>query len=200
MRCCRRHRLLICNEALFWLLACFVVFLLQAQDAEAFKDIRGEDNNDREQLQRARVNAKPWFVKRMEFGGNQLPISPVSAVILLLSLFYMMYYWSGRPVYADASHILLMDHSDETRIRLEGWRQKIGSDLGVFMQYAHEHSECPSKQTGGRLGKFGRHDMAPPFDRVCFDPQSPLRTTIGPVHTQFGWHLIYIHDRQLPDS
>jgi peptidyl-prolyl cis-trans isomerase C len=41
--------------------------------------------------------------------------------------------------------------------------------------------------------------MAPTFDRACFDPTSELRTTIGPIQTQFGWHLIYVQDRQIPE-
>jgi peptidyl-prolyl cis-trans isomerase C len=177
---------------------CLIVFHVRASGAEAPDYNEGEDEST--DIQRARMAAQPWFVKRIEIGETKLPLSPVSVVILFVSIFYVIYYWSGRPVYADASHILLMDHSDEAKARLEDWRQKIGNDPGKFMQYAHEHSECPSKQTGGRLGRFRRYDMAPPFDRACFDPQSPLQTSIGPIQTQFGWHLIYIHDRQMPEK
>jgi peptidyl-prolyl cis-trans isomerase C len=174
-----------------------IVFLVGASGTDLSEFNRDED--ERIDLQSSRKAAQPWFVKRIEIGETTLPLSPVSVAILILSVFYLVYHWSGRPVYADASHILLMDHSDETKVRLENWKQKIGNDYGLFMQYSHEHSECPSKQMGGRLGRFRRYDMAPPFDRACFDPQSPLRSTIGPIHTQFGWHLIYIHDRQIPE-
>ena len=38
--------------------------------------------------------------------------------------------------------------------------------------------------------------MVPPFDKVVFDPNTKVKTVLGPVQTQFGWHLIYIEDRK----
>lgn len=155
--------------------------------------------DEEEDLKKLRLQAKPWYVKNIKLGGVSLPFSPVSVVVAFLSVFYLVYYWSGKKCYAEASHILLSDSSEETKKRMEGWKQKIGENYALFCKYAADHSECPSKRNGGKLGRFKKHDMAPAFDEVCFDPKSELRTTIGPIKTQFGWHLIYIQDRQLPE-
>lgn len=38
--------------------------------------------------------------------------------------------------------------------------------------------------------------MVQPFDAVIFDPKVPLNTVQGPVLTQFGAHLIMVHERE----
>lgn len=158
---------------------------------------QGEDD-EAEALRNARIASKPWYARNIQVGSAALPFSPVTVFIGLLSVLYLFYYWSSSQSYAEAAHILLTDKSDDTKTKLEGWKQKIGSDFTLFAKYAKENSACPSKQSGGNLGKFRKNDMTPPFDRVVFDPKTPLKTTIGPVQTQFGWHLIYIHSRELP--
>merc|ERR1719162_2230604 len=35
------------------------------------------------------------------------------------------------------------------------------------------------------------------FDAVCFDVSIPLKTIVGPVKSQFGYHLIRVDDRFL---
>ena len=99
--------------------------------------------------------------------------------------------------FCEASHILLEDQSEENVTKMEEWKKIIGKNGVLFAQYAKENSKCPSKRNGGRLGKFPRHQMAAPFDSVCFDPKSPVGKAIGPVRTQFGLHLIFIHDRKI---
>jgi peptidyl-prolyl cis-trans isomerase C len=141
--------------------------------------------------------AKPWYMRNIEIGPDRsLPVSPVSVAVLFLSVFYLLYYWSGKPVYAVASHILL-EKDPEGEEKLEAWKEKIGKDAALFAKYARAHSSCPSKGNGGNLGRFPRGAMTPKFDVICFDPNTPVNTAVGPIHTQFGWHLIYIHERQL---
>ena len=62
-------------------------------------------------------------------------------------------------------------------------------DEGVsFEDLAQKFSKCPSGQSGGDLGEFGRGQMVPSFEEAAFslevDQVSP------PVQTQFGYHLI----------
>jgi peptidyl-prolyl cis-trans isomerase C len=148
-------------------------------------------------LEALRLQAKPWYLRNIAISGHEIPISPVTVALAALTLFYAVYFWTSTQSYAVASHILLTDASPETQKRLAAWKEKIGDDAARFAQYAAEHSACPSKANGGSLGRFRPYDMAPPFDRVCFDPKSPLQTTLGPVQTQFGWHLIYLQERKL---
>jgi peptidyl-prolyl cis-trans isomerase C len=147
-------------------------------------------------LEALRLQAKPWYAKSISYGDTiQIPISPMTIMITFLTVFYVIYYYYSTQCYCVASHILITDSSKATKAKLEQWRDKIQSNA----KYASDHSECPSgKPNGGHLGKFYRHDMAPPFDQLCFDSKTKVNTTVGPVQTQFGYHLIYIHERQVP--
>ena len=59
-----------------------------------------------------------------------------------------------------------------------------------FQEYAREYSKCPSGQNGGDLGSFSRGQMVPAFEDAAFD--GPIGKVIGPVRTQFGYHLIWV--------
>lgn len=175
----------------FWLWLLVVAFFASAS---------GEQDMDSHQ---ARLMSKPWYMRKIRLGDSTtLPISPTSVGVLFLTILYLIYNWRGKPVYCIASHILLADDKkvsdEEVQRRLNEWKQRIGKDASLFAKYARQHSACPSgKHVGGSLGRFSKHSMAPKFDMVCFDPSTPLQTTVGPVRTHFGWHLIYIHERQL---
>ena len=43
-------------------------------------------------------------------------------------------------------------------------------------------------------------NMSPGFGAAVFDPEHKLHDIIGPVVTPFGWHLIYILTRELPNQ
>jgi len=97
---------------------------------------------------------------------------------------------------AVASHILLDDHSDAAKEKLEKLKKEIGNDKAKFAKLAAEHSTCPSgKSAGGSLGKFNMGAMVPPFDKVVFALKTRVGEVLGPVETQFGWHLILVHER-----
>ena len=81
-----------------------------------------------------------------------------------------------------ASHILVADLNTAVTLK-----QKI-SEGSNFAELAKQHSTCPSGQNGGDLGPFGRGMMVKPFEDAAFD--SDVGTVVGPVQTQFGYHLI----------
>jgi peptidyl-prolyl cis-trans isomerase C len=87
----------------------------------------------------------------------------------------------------------------QTEQKLQLWRDQIGPHYhDRFMYVASHYSVCPSgRENGGYLGRFGRHVMAPPFESVCFDNKTPLGVTVGPILTQFGYHLVFVHERQI---
>lgn len=62
-----------------------------------------------------------------------------------------------------------------------------------FAEVAREHSSCPSGRQGGDLGAFGPGQMVPEFDKVVFSGE--LNTVLGPVKTQFGYHLLEVTSR-----
>ncbi len=88
---------------------------------------------------------------------------------------------------ARARHILV--EGEEQCLDL---KQQI-SDGADFAALAKTHSQCPSGQQGGDLGEFGRGQMVPEFDQVCFE--GDVGITHGPIKTQFGYHLVEVTDR-----
>ena len=64
---------------------------------------------------------------------------------------------------------------------------KNGAD---FEKLAKKHSTCPSGKKGGHLGEFKQGQMVPAFDKVVFS--CPELEPTGPLHTQFGYHIIKV--------
>ena len=101
----------------------------------------------------------------------------------------------GDGATATASHILVKHESTCSELMRE---LHDGAD---FAQMAAAFSTCPSgKRAGGSLGTFKRGRMVPAFDAVIFDPKSKVGDVLGPIKTQFGFHLIKIHSREMPES
>lgn len=59
-----------------------------------------------------------------------------------------------------------------------------------FEAAAAEFSTCPSGAQGGSLGEFGRGQMVPEFEQAAFAAE--IGHVVGPVKTQFGYHLIKV--------
>jgi len=88
----------------------------------------------------------------------------------------------------NASHILVKTEG-EAYVILKAIRE--GKS---FEEIAKEKSQCPSKRKGGNLGWFGRGRMVKEFEEACFTAQKGK--IIGPVKTQFGYHVIRIEDME----
>ncbi len=88
---------------------------------------------------------------------------------------------------ASARHILVDSEEKclELKAEIEG-----GAD---FADVAQQHSSCPSGRQGGALGTFGPGQMVKEFDEVVFSGE--LNTVLGPVQTQFGYHLLEVTER-----
>jgi len=88
---------------------------------------------------------------------------------------------------ATARHILVATEQEcnDLKTQIEG-----GLD---FADAAKQKSKCPSGAQGGDLGSFGPGMMVPEFDKVVFS--GDLNTVLGPVKTQFGYHLLEVTSR-----
>lgn len=87
-----------------------------------------------------------------------------------------------------AKHILMA-----TEEELLSVKEEIESGTKTFEEAAKEYSTCPSGKSGGSLGTFGKGQMVKEFEEASFTGK--LNTIIGPVKTQFGYHLIWVDDR-----
>ncbi|MAC47040.1 peptidylprolyl isomerase [Oceanospirillum beijerinckii] len=88
---------------------------------------------------------------------------------------------------ATARHILVA--SEEHCLNLKAEIES-GKD---FEAVAQEHSLCPSGSQGGDLGSFRPGQMVPEFDKAVFSGE--VNTVMGPVQTQFGYHLLEVTSR-----
>ena len=88
---------------------------------------------------------------------------------------------------ASARHILVPSETDCNTLKnlIEG-----GED---FAEMAKQHSKCPSGRQGGDLGEFSPGQMVREFDEVVFS--GDVGKVLGPVKTQFGYHLIEVTSR-----
>lgn len=95
---------------------------------------------------------------------------------------------------ATASHILVEE--EEKCKELKQQIESFEDQAAEFAKLAAENSKCPSgAQAGGNLGSFRQGQMVPEFDTVIFGAEYALNKVYGPVQTQFGYHLIFIHER-----
>jgi len=88
---------------------------------------------------------------------------------------------------ANARHILV--DTEERCLQLKA-EIEAGAD---FAEVAKRDSSCPSGKTGGDLGTFHPGQMVPEFDQAVFTGE--VNTLLGPVKTQFGYHLIEVTKR-----
>ena len=69
----------------------------------------------------------------------------------------------------------------------------IESGEKTFEDAAKESSTCPSGQRGGDLGEFGKGQMVKEFEDAAFTAE--IGQVVGPVKTQFGYHLIKVEKK-----
>ena len=100
---------------------------------------------------------------------------------------------------------IISEKNDTLRVKLEAqdliYRLNDGED---FAQLANMYTEDPSNSSnprdlkGGNLGWFGRGQMLPEFDVASFDGQ--VGDIVGPILTQYGFHIIKINDKKVLDE
>jgi len=88
---------------------------------------------------------------------------------------------------AHASHILVKSKGEATQLASNITKLK------EFQKAARKKSDCPSSQRGGDLGWFRKGQMVREFEDAVWN--IPLKTVSAPIKTQFGYHLIWVHER-----
>lgn len=102
----------------------------------------------------------------------------------------------GQTPMVRASHILVtFDNNKDSALALaKSLLAKAikGEDFGTL---AMINSRDPgSAQQRGDLGYFGKGKMVPEFEKAAFDAN--VGDIVGPVETQFGYHIIKVTDKQ----
>ena len=102
--------------------------------------------------------------------------------------------WEKKPSVDDSNRVLndysaIMDQLNE------------GSDFG---ELANTYTQDPGNQVspdsgrGGNLGWFGSGQMVKPFEDAAFGASTG--GIVGPVLSQFGYHIIKVNDRRTTDD
>lgn len=103
------------------------------------------------------------------------------------------YYEANKEQYkkgatVSAKHILVDSEEKCTSILAE-----ITNGEKAFEEAAQAYSSCPSGQRGGDLGEFGKGQMVKEFEEAAFAAE--IGHVVGPVATQFGFHLIKVEKK-----
>jgi peptidyl-prolyl cis-trans isomerase C len=94
----------------------------------------------------------------------------------------------SMPNKVNASHILVKTETEALACLTYIKQGK------TFGELAKEKSLCPSGKRGGELGWFTRGRMVKEFEQAAFSGKKGQ--IIGPVKTQFGWHILKINDTE----
>jgi len=93
-----------------------------------------------------------------------------------------------------ARHILIKGEGQQALKTARRLKEKITSGPASFAAVARKQSDDPgSAEQGGALGWFGPGRMAPPFEEAAFS--ATPGEVVGPVKTNFGYHLIEVQAR-----
>ncbi len=152
------------------------------QDGEEFKKLLAANGMESEEALRQRI-ADALMVEDMI--KQEAAVTPED----------VKKFYDENPQYFNflsASHILVRFEQDDAskataKTKIESVQKELqgGAD---FAELAKQHSDCPSKEQGGSLGKFGRGQMVPEFEQALLKLKEGEIS--GPVETQFGYHLI----------
>lgn len=151
--------------------------------AQMGEDLKLDETDD---FKKAYENAKRDILAQMAMRET---LKDVEVTEEELKAFYdqnQQQFQKGETV--NAKHILT--DSEETCKEI---LESITSGEKTFEDAAKEFSTCPSKERGGDLGEFGKGQMVKEFEDAAFAAE--IGQVVGPVQTQFGYHLIKVEKK-----
>ncbi len=101
----------------------------------------------------------------------------------------------------EARHILIAADPGDEEARVAATRKAmtllaaLGRNADSFAALAREHSDCPSKGSGGHLGQVTRGSTVPEFETyLCSLDEGELCPT--PVESRYGIHIVQLLRRE----
>jgi peptidyl-prolyl cis-trans isomerase C len=104
------------------------------------------------------------------------------------------------PALYEAAHILIPAAPGDAGARTLARRQaqavidRLAADPAAFDRLAAEHSACPSRAEGGRLGQIASGDTVPEFEAALAAMEEGA-IVAAPVETRYGLHVIRLDAR-----
>lgn len=143
--------------------------------------------DETEEFKKIMENARKEFLA--QFAINQV-LKDITVSEEEIEQFYganAQHFINGETV--NAKHILVKEEQECIKIFA-----KIAKNEISFEDAAKEYSTCPSGERGGDLGEFGKGQMVKEFEDAAFSGE--VGQVLGPVKTQFGYHLIKVEERK----
>lgn len=100
-----------------------------------------------------------------------------------------------KPEQVKASHILVKTEEEAKKIIADLSKVSKKDLAAKFAEAAKTYSTGPSAPRGGDLGTFGKNQMVKEFSDAAFALKVGEMTK-KPVKTNFGYHIIYLADKQ----
>ena len=94
----------------------------------------------------------------------------------------------ASPARIHAHHILVKEEEEAKK-----FMETLTKEPAKFEEIAKASSICPSGSQGGDLGDFSEGQMVAEFENAC--KTAEIGKVIGPVKTQFGYHIIRVDGR-----
>lgn len=98
------------------------------------------------------------------------------------------------PEASDEDNAAAEDEAEATATEVYELSLEEGADFG---ELAMEYSTGPSGPTGGDLGCSAPNSYVPSFAQATLDAE--IGVPYGPVQTQFGFHVILVNERTVPE-
>jgi len=101
---------------------------------------------------------------------------------------------------ADVCHIQVDTEEEAEKLKVIIKDGDLEGEYSRFCTVAQVRSTCESKEINGHLGKIylGSIELPQKFVDMCFFEK--VWTTLGPVQTEYGYHLIFVRERTDPSK
>ena len=101
-----------------------------------------------------------------------------------------------KPRKAHVRHILVSSKPDAREILDQ--IQAARNPLKIFKKLAKKYSNCSSASKKGDLGEFIEGQMVQKFEEAVW-AMEPETVPESYIKTQFGYHLLWVHEIILPE-
>ncbi len=145
-----------------------------------------------------KLDETPEFLTQLEFLKEnflmQIAVKKIMDEVSVSEEEKKSFYEQNKDIFVEdekveASHILVDTKEEADKVYS---MVKAGED---FSKIAQEYSSCPSKSSGGSLGKFGKGQMVSEFEEAAYALEEGKISE--PIKTQFGYHVIKL-DKKYP--
>lgn len=99
---------------------------------------------------------------------------------------------------ADVCHIQVDTEEEANQLKAIIQEGELEGEYSRFCTVAQVRSTCDSKKKNGNLGRIylGSLELPEEFLDACF--YEKVWTTLGPVKSEYGYHLIFVRERSDP--